>query len=133
MTENRTAHPTELRLVALERDLIAHKERVSDRWERDEKIKTKEEEALKLQATEYERRLEDLNNAHQLAIEVQKAQVRAETFSRFEQEYRDWREKTDRRLNLQEGRSGISSALLMLVAGLGGGIVVFIVELLIKK
>ncbi len=43
--------------------------------------------ALKLQATEYERRLELLNHAHQRAIDVLATYLPREKFESFEQEY----------------------------------------------
>jgi len=54
------------------------------------------DDALKLQAKEYERRLEDLNHAHGLAQERNAEYVTKEKFEYFQTEFRQYKETNDK-------------------------------------
>jgi hypothetical protein len=78
--------------------------------------------ALKLQATEYQRRFDLLDGAVKDALKSQNAYVRDEVFQKVEEQRREmgrnnqlWRESVDKELNVQRGKnSGWASAAALL-------------------
>ena len=124
------ANSLEVRLAVLE-------ERVANR-----------DDALALQAKEYERRLADLNHAHQLAEEKNRNYVTREVYDGTVREWTIWRnsidylpapefrvykEATDRALLLREGQSkgvnattGAIYAAIALVGIVIGAVAVFL-------
>ncbi len=76
--------------------------------ERDRRItelRKQSEKALKLQHSEYERRLSALNHAHDQAREVQRTYVTDEKFGDFVKRYEENREIVAKALTLAEGKT----------------------------
>ena len=71
--------------------------------------------ALKLQAVEYERRLEDLNHAHQQAVEQRAQFLPREVYDIAVSEWRVWRTEVDIVLAVVRGRRDAYVGLLALV------------------
>jgi hypothetical protein len=79
-----------------------------------------DQRALKLQASEYERRLEDLNGAHEKAVQVQHTYVTQEKFEDFVARYDADREAIAKALTLAEGSEHGQGRLIgFIVGGLG--------------
>ena len=107
---------------------------------------TTDERALKLQAAEYERRLETLNHAHQQAIEAQARTVPRELFDQYVKETSDredalsmaQNDKMTARLSainaridvLDNWRSGLEGRVIGIMAVIG--VLVVIVNLAIR-
>jgi len=92
---NETTQPVTalaLKLAALEERLFALAALIEDRRELDA-------EKVKLQAIEYERRLEELNHAHALAVQVQKDFVLRDVFDAEAVRTAVWRAKYEEGMN----------------------------------
>jgi hypothetical protein len=74
------------------------------------------EKALKLQAKEYERRLNQLNHAHEQNIERNAEFVSEEKFVGFVREFREYKETTDKALQIAQGvTSGVNKTIAVIV------------------
>ena len=72
--------------------------------------------ALKLQAAEYERRLNQLNHAHEQNIERNAEFVSEEKFNGFVREFREYKETTDKALQIAQGvTSGVNKTIAVIV------------------
>ena len=116
-------------------------------------LRESDREALKLQAAEYERRLDNLNHEHARIAATQITYVSREIWDRAEKEDRDWKNKmdvyagtllsrsefdayrqaTDRALRLKEGEShgiGLSALAVfntvMAIAALAGVVIMLL-------
>lgn len=69
------------------------------------------ETALKLQAAEYERRLDVLNHSHQRADRVQTTYLPREVFDRFETQSMAWRRVVDEFMATSKGKSAMIVAI----------------------
>lgn len=80
------------------------------------------DKALELQATEYARRLQDLNHAHQIALENWARSLPRELFDQWRDEYSKWRESVNTTLTtllpLQTRAEANASHIAMLEASI---------------
>ena len=81
--------------------------------------------ALLVQAREYERRLADLNHAHELAKEAAALTVPRETFDRFVFQIDAWKEEVTIALARSAGAASVLVAVALSVVSLGGVILTF--------
>jgi hypothetical protein len=65
-----------------------------------------ERRALKMQAKEYERRLLDLNHAHEKQVTDQATYISEDKFIGWQGEVNAWRDRVTKTLSELEGRSG---------------------------
>ena len=85
------------RTLAVSRDAHA-KERVTEQLAARDK-------AMELQATEYQRRLDVLNHAHQAAVEAQAKTVPREMWEQAQKDYAEFKAETNRQLTIISTRS----------------------------
>ena len=72
-----------------------------------------DQEHKALQAIEYERRLTDLNHAHEKQVADQATYISGDKFEGFVREFYQWRDQTQKTLTLLEGRTGGSQDVLL--------------------
>ncbi len=89
----------------LEREIGNLKELVFARFDAEEKARV-------IQVTELERRLNDLNHAHQNMLADRALFVRVDIHDRFYQEYREWSQRVDKVMATQAGRSAAYVSLI---------------------
>ena len=70
------------------------------------------EQARALQATEYERRLDDLNHAHEQARQTLATYLPRDVFEKVEQGWTAWKSKVDIEMALDRGRKASYTAML---------------------
>ena len=89
-------------------------------------------EALRLQAAEYERRLNTLNHEHARAVEVQHTYVTQEKFDDFVSRYQSEKATTEHALTLAAGnKEGSKTSLKNLYALLGAGFTILMIVVVV--
>jgi len=78
------------------------------------------EKALKLQAKEYSRRLNELNHAHEQRLEHDKEYINIEKFESFQSEFRQYKETTQTALTLATGMKGGQTNTIKIIVGAFG-------------
>ena len=76
------------------------------------------EEALRIQAAEYERRLDDLNHAHALARQTLATYLPREIFDKIWSGWEDWRRAVDDDRSTQAGGRAMLMAIIAIVLSL---------------
>jgi len=114
-----------------EQDLLA--QQCKERWDAHERQHRLEARALELQAREYERRLSDLNHAHQQAQDVQGTYLPREVYESQQRE-------SDVKINNLEkwqsnfmGRMVVTGGVVAVISSLLSGAVVGIVARLLTR
>jgi len=95
----------------------------------DSRLKARDDATI-LQAREYERRLDDLNNEHDRIAAAVSANVSADTWEAFKRTYDEWRKGVDQTLNEGRGKAQGVSASLGLMLGVAGVVLPFLAAIL---
>jgi hypothetical protein len=86
------------------------------------------EKALQLQAAEYMRRLDELNHAHQKAMEDKAEFLKKEVFEQGQKEVSMWRQAVQSALDKAEGAATVKAAMYAIGASLAVGVLILIIE-----